>query len=208
MVYNRLHMKLILAQGNPGPEYALSRHNIGFMALDYLREKQKLVDFQPKSKFQALISELSVGNNKIILAKPTTFYNETGRSARAIADFYKIATNDILLIHDELALDFGTIRVRDSGSDAGNKGVRSLISHIGPAFWRIRIGIKNDLTERIQSADFVLAPFAQAEVAALNASVLPSVQSMIDQFLEGSLAVTSEKIVLQNTNVWQIRLNL
>ena len=208
MVYNRLHMKLILAQGNPGPEYALSRHNIGFMALDYLREKQKLVDFQPKSKFQALISELSVGNNKIILAKPTTFYNETGRSARAIADFYKIATNDILLIHDELALDFGTIRIRNSGSDAGNKGVRSLISHIGPDFWRIRIGIKNDLTERIQSADFVLAPFAQAEVAALNASVLPSVQSMIDQFLEGSLAVTSEKIVLQNTNVWQIRLNL
>lgn len=201
MLYNRLHMKLILAQGNPGPEYALSRHNIGFMALDYLREKQKLVDFQPKSKFQALISELSVGNNKIILAKPTTFYNETGRSARAIADFYQIATNDILLIHDELALDFGTIRVRDSGSDAGNKGVRSLISHIGPDFWRIRIGIKNDLTERIQSADFVLAPFAQAEVAALNASVLPSVQSMIDQFLEGSLAVTSEKIVLQNTNV-------
>ena len=194
-------MKLILAQGNPGPEYALSRHNIGFMALDYLREKQKLVDFQPKSKFQALISELSTGNNKIILAKPTTFYNETGRSARAIADFYKIATNDILLIHDELALDFGTIRVRDSGSDAGNKGVRSLISHIGPDFWRIRIGIKNDLTERIQSAGFVLAPFAQAEVAALNASVLPSVQSMIDQFLEGSLAVTSEKIVLQNTNV-------
>ena len=193
-------MKLILAQGNPGPEYALSRHNIGFMALDYLREKQKLVDFQPKSKFQALISELSVGNNKIILAKPTTFYNETGRSARAIADFYKIATNDILLIHDELALDFGTIRVRNSGSDAGNKGVRSLISHIGPDFWRIRVGIKNDLTERIQSADFVLAPFAQAEVAALNASVLPSVQSMIDQFLEGSLAVTSEKIVLQNTN--------
>ena len=201
-------MKLILAQGNPGPEYALSRHNIGFMALDYLREKQKLVDFQPKSKFQALISELSAGNNKIILAKPTTFYNETGRSARAIADFYQIATNDILLIHDELALDFGTIRVRGSGSDAGNKGVRSLISHIGPDFWRIRIGIKNDLTERIQSADFVLAPFAQAEVAALNASVLPSVQSMIDQFLEGSLAVTSEKIVLQNTNGWQIRLNL
>ena len=200
MLYNRLRMKLILAQGNPGPEYALSRHNIGFMALDYLREKQKLVDFQPKSKFQALISELSVGNNKIILAKPTTFYNETGRSARAIADFYQIATNDILLIHDELALDFGTIRVRGSGSDAGNKGVRSLISHIGPDFWRIRIGIKNDLTERIQSAGFVLAPFAQAEVAALNASVLPSVQSMIDQFLEGSLAVTSEKIVLQNTN--------
>ena len=200
MLYNRLHMKLILAQGNPGPEYALSRHNIGFMALDYLHEQQKLVDFQPKSKFQALISELSAGDSKIILAKPTTFYNETGRSARAIADFYKIATNDILLIHDELALDFGTIRVRNSGSDAGNKGVRSLISHIGPDFWRIRVGIKNDLTERIQSADFVLAPFAQAEVAALNASVLPSVQSMIDQFLEGSLAVTSEKIVLQNTN--------
>ena len=194
-------MKLILAQGNPGPEYALSRHNIGFMALDYLREQQKIVDFQPKSKFQALISELSAGGSKIILAKPTTFYNETGRSARAIADFYQIATNDILLIHDELALDFGTIRVRGSGSDAGNKGVRSLISHIGPDFWRIRIGTKNDLTERIQSAGFVLAPFAQAEVAALNASVLPSVQSMIDQFLEGSLAVASEKIVLQNTNV-------
>lgn len=187
-------MKLILAQGNPGPEYALSRHNIGFMALDYLREKQKLVDFQSKSKFQALISELSAGNNKIILAKPTTFYNETGRSARAIADFYQIATNDILLIHDELALDFGTIRVRGSGSDAGNKGVRSLTSHLGPDFWRIRIGINNPLTEHMDSAEFVLSRLSEQEKKALTDSILPEVCSLVTSFIDGSIEPSSRQI--------------
>lgn len=194
MLYNRLHMKLILAQGNPGPEYARSRHNIGFMALDYLHEHQNLVDFQPKSKFQALISELSAGNDKIILAKPTTFYNETGRSARAIADFYQIATNNILLIHDELALDFGTIRVRSSGSDAGNKGVRSLTSHLGPDFWRIRIGINNPLTEHMDNADFVLSRLSEQEKKALTDSILPEVCSLVKSFIDGDIEPSSRQI--------------
>lgn len=194
-------MKLIFAQGNPGPEYASSRHNIGFMALDYMCKHRELAKFQQKSKFQALLSEFLYKDEKIILAKPTTFYNQTGQAARAIADFYGIRPDDILVIHDELALEFGTVRVRNNGSDAGNKGIRSLIAHLGPDFWRIRVGIKNDLAERMQGADFVLASFSQAEKATLTSAILPVVENMIDQFLKGSLSATSENVKNPALNV-------
>lgn len=188
-----IEMKLILAQGNPGPEYASSRHNVGFMALDFICEQRKLPAFQQKTKFQAYISEFSYEGEKVILAKPTTFYNLTGQSARAIADFYRIAPENILIIHDELALDFGTIRVRGAGSDAGNKGIRSLISHIGPDFWRIRAGIHNDLAGRMDSADFVLSQFSTQEKKALMADILPGIDSLVTRFLDNSLESTSTR---------------
>ena len=186
-------MKLVIAQGNPGIEYINSRHNIGFMALDYLQKKHGLGDYQLKTKFNALVSEWTHGGEKIIFAKPATFYNLTGQAARSITDFYRIAPEDILVIHDELALDFGTIRVRYDGSDAGNKGIRSLISHLGPDFWRLRIGIKNDLTPQIDSADFVLSQFSTQEKKALMADILPGIDSLVTRFLDNSLEPTSTR---------------
>src|SRR6266568_2679917 len=130
-------MKLILAQGNPGAEYAKTRHNVGFMALDVYAEKHDL-EFQDKSKFHAQIAEMMPEDEKILFVKPTTFYNETGQAARALADFYKIAPTDILVIHDDLALPFGTLRTREKGSDAGNNGIKSLNAHLGEKYTRIR----------------------------------------------------------------------
>lgn len=191
MVYNIPMVRLIFALGNPSKEYESTRHNVGFMALDAIRADKQLPEFQEKSKFKAEISEFSYDGEKIILAKPTTFYNLTGESARALVDFYQIEPQNVLVIHDELALDFGRLRVRDSGSDAGNKGIRSIISHLGSDFWRLRIGTNSDRPSQIETSDFVLSKFSEQEKKTLKGQIFPKVYEIVDNFLDNSLEPTS-----------------
>lgn len=187
-------MKIIFAQGNPGAQYTRTRHNVGFLSLETLAIEHT-AEFNKKPKFYADIAELSIAGQKVLLVKPTTFYNETGQSARALVDFYKLdAREDLLVIHDELALPFGTIRIRQKGSDAGNNGIKSLNQHLGPDYARIRIGVSNDVRNQINDADFVLSPFTKQESDELTASVLPKVQELITQFCAGSLEMTSHSI--------------
>jgi peptidyl-tRNA hydrolase, PTH1 family len=186
-------MKLILAQGNPGPEYAHTRHNVGFLALDFYAAKQSL-EFQTKSKFQANIAEQTINGEKILLVKPLTFYNETGISARTIADFYKVDIADILVIHDELALPFGTLRTREKGSDAGNNGIKSLNSHLGENYTRIRVGTWNEIADKAGSFDFVLSKFNQEELTKLKTDIFPKISELIADFIAGHHAVTSHKL--------------
>jgi PTH1 family peptidyl-tRNA hydrolase len=186
-------MKLIFAQGNPGPDYATTRHNVGWQVLDALASTQAAT-FSPKPKFLADIAELSLAGEKILLVKPQTFYNETGRSARALIDFYKIDPIDVLVIHDELALPLGTIRVREQGSDAGNNGIKSLNAHLGSNYSRIRIGIANEQLNRIPAADFVLGRFTADEQGQLTKNIIPKALEMIDQFCHGTLAATSHTL--------------
>lgn len=156
-------MKIILTQGNPGPDYMATRHNIGFRLANALAESQG-ASFQAKSKFKAEIAEFSSSGEKILIVKPTTFYNQTGFTARALCDFYKVdPSQDLLVICDDLSLPFGTVRTRQQGSDAGNNGLKSIISTIGDKFPRIKIGIANPLLEKMDSADFVLNRFSLAE---------------------------------------------
>ena len=133
-------MKLVICLGNPGTDYEKSRHNFGFFFANFLKH-----EFGGKwnfnKKFNAEIAEISVAGERILLAKPQTFYNDSGFSARAIMDFYKIPRENLLVIHDEMDLPLGTIRTRTGGEAAGNNGVKSLISHLGTReFSRIRIG--------------------------------------------------------------------
>lgn len=186
-------MKLIFAQGNPGPQYKNSRHNVGFLALDSLVEQQK-TDYVKKPKFHADIAELSLSGEKTLVVKPTTFYNETGQSARLLMDFYKLASTDILVIHDDLALPFGTIRTRQKGSDAGNNGIKSLNAHLGQDYTRIRVGIWNELRERMPDADFVLAGFNRAESKALQETIIPKIIELTNEFCAGTLTTTSHKL--------------
>ena len=172
-------MKIILAQGNPGTEYEKTRHNAGFLAIDFFAH-QKGVQFQSKPKFFADIAEYSEASEKILLIKPTTFYNETGKAARTIAEFYKIETTDMLVIHDELALSFGTLRTRDRGSDAGNNGIKSLNAHLGENYSRIRVGTRNEIADRADSVDFVLSKFTASE--------------LIDDFIAGHHTNTSHSL--------------
>lgn len=176
-------MKLIFAQGNPGPQYDGTRHNAGFYMIDRFAGEQGGI-WNEKSKYAALISELNVGGEKILLAKPTTFYNETGRSARALADFYKLdPAEDILVIHDELALPFGTVRTRSSGSDAGNNGIKSLNVALGQDYRRIRIGIYNGLRDRVDDVDFVIGKFSKEE-----AGKLPEIYAIVKEKFDAFIA--------------------
>lgn len=157
-------MKLIVGLGNTGSQYDGTRHNAGFAMCDAIITDQGY-GFKDSTKHRCLMTDVEVGDEKIIFIKPTTYYNESGQAVRSVADFYKISTKNILVIHDELALPFGTIRSRVGGSHAGNNGIKSIISHIGQDFGRIRIGILNDLRERMDDADFVLSKFSSTEQA-------------------------------------------
>lgn len=186
-------MKVIFAQGNPGSQYTTTRHNVGFQVLDTLAAKHGSA-FTPKPKFFADIAELSVAGEKVLLVKPTTFYNETGRAARALLDFYKLNPADLLAIHDDLALPLGTLRIREKGSDAGNNGIKSLNAHLGPDYMRLRIGIYSDLRDRVHDADFVLANFSKAEADQLARDIIPKCLEIIDDFCRDQLKAASHTL--------------
>lgn len=189
-------MKLIFAQGNPGPDYAKSRHNIGWRVLDAYAKEQGAT-LTTKSKFTADIAELSSDRGeKILLVKPLTYYNETGQSLRSLVDFYKLdPARDILVLHDELMLPLGKIRVRPSGRDAGNNGIKSLNVHIGEQYQRIRIGIWNEYRDRMNDTSFVLEPFSKPENELLNATIIPHAIRLVDDFLSDRLQHTSSSLV-------------
>ena len=187
-------MKILLAQGNPGAQYAGTRHNIGWMILDEYTAALG-VAFKPEKKFAADIATTTIDGEKVLLVKPTTFYNQTGRTARALVDFYNLdPASDLLVIHDDLSLPFGTIRVRDQGSDAGNNGIKSISAHVGPAYWRIRVGIHNELAGRMDASDFVLSTFGSQEKTALVAAVMPDIIQLVEAFIDGALKATSKHL--------------
>ena len=177
-------MKLILALGNPDARYDATRHNVGFWAVDeYVQAKG--LGFTKAPKFKAEIAEFSESGEKIILAKPQTYYNLVGVSFRAIIDFYKIAPEDVLVVSDDLALPLGTVRTRVGGSDAGSNGIKSLIAHGGEATHRLRIGIANEKAELIDKADFVLSKFNKEEAETLR-EIASKIAEIIDEFIAGS----------------------
>lgn len=179
-------MKIIVFQGNFPDKYKKTRHNIGFMLADILCEKHG-GNWLEKSKFTAKIAEISIGDEKVILVKPQTFYNETGRSARQLCDFYKIDwSKDFLAVHDDLSLDFGVVRARLSGSDGGNNGLKSLINNLDSNFPRIKIGIANQFLESMNSADFVLANFSGAEQQQID-KIFAICEDFINKFIKNQL---------------------
>lgn len=146
---------IIVGLGNPGKEYAETRHNVGFRFLDALSEKQGVrID---RAKFHALISDTVIAGHRVLLMKPQTFMNSSGLSVREAADFYKIAPENILVVYDDITLVPGRIRVRKKGSDGGHNGIKSIIMHLGSdAFPRVRIGIGAKPHKDYDLADWVL----------------------------------------------------
>lgn len=185
------YMKVIIGLGNPEERFRQTRHNVGFLTLSRYAET-KGIAFQQRDKFKACIAEYTVAREKVLLVKPTTYYNLVGESAHAISDFYKLDSSDVLVIHDDLALPFGTIRTREKGSDAGNNGIKSLNTHIGPDTARIRIGIANDLRLHIPDADFVLSKFTHDEQSLL-VTLQPKIAELIDDFIRGQFVTTTHR---------------
>lgn len=184
-------MKLILGLGNPEPRYDKTRHDVGFVLCDALAAEWGST-FKHVDKFHADIAESTQNGEKIIIAKPTTYYNEVGQAARALMDFYKLTPEDILVIHDDFALPIGTIRTRYGGSGGGNNGIKSLNAHVGDHTARIRVGIYHELRDRIDDADFVLSKFTTPELQQIT-DQFDTVECLIGSFLAGNFAETTHR---------------
>jgi PTH1 family peptidyl-tRNA hydrolase len=157
-------MQLWVGLGNPGPTYALHRHNVGFMAVDVIAD---LHGFSPwKKQFQGWSAEGRIGTDRIILLKPATFMNESGRSVGEAARFYKVAVEDVTLFHDELDLAPMKVKVKRGGGTAGHNGLRSTEAHIGNAYRRVRIGIGHP-GHRDRVTGYVLGNYHKSETDAL-----------------------------------------
>lgn len=191
-------MKLIVGLNNPGSEYLGTRHNIGEHILRTIIAGNFAGDdaceFQDKPKFKAEICQVQIGDEKVILALPHTFYNLCGESVRVITDFYKIEPKDVLVVHDELALPFGTIRNRVGGSDAGNNGIKSVIQHIGQRFSRIRVGILNEDREKLGDAAFVLSRFSSTEQAQMPDIIKEAKASILSFIQDAEFGATTKRI--------------
>ncbi|GLK63370.1 aminoacyl-tRNA hydrolase [Paracoccus kondratievae] len=158
-------MKLIVGLGNPGTKYAANRHNVGFMAVDRIAADH---GFSPwRDRFQGQISEGRLGGLRITLLKPATFMNLSGQSVGEAMRYLKIAPEDVIVLHDELDLAPGKVRLKTGGGHAGHNGLRSLHQHIGKAYRRLRIGIGHP-GHKDRVAGYVLSDFAKAEEAGLE----------------------------------------
>lgn len=178
-------MKLLIGLGNPGAEYIGTRHNVGFYMADSIARHYETGAFHPKQKFKSELLDFELANQKIILMKPLTYYNNSGEAVRAVMDFYHIPTHDILVMHDDMALSFATVRVRFSGSDAGNNGVKSINQHIGEQYSRIRIGIGQPKADQ-EAASFVLEHLSTNQQEILS-QVATHVTHLVKQFASGEL---------------------
>lgn len=190
MIYTSC-MKVIFGIGNPEKRYAETRHNVGFMVLDTLAS-QLGASFKRNDKFHADITQTTIGGQKILLVKPTTYYNLVGQSARAILDFYKLNSTDFLVIHDDLNLPIGTLRTRLGGSDGGNNGIKSLNTHLGVETARLRVGIWTDQHQVADKANFVLDTLNSEEHSTIE-GLQAQIREIIDHFVDGSFQATTYK---------------
>jgi PTH1 family peptidyl-tRNA hydrolase len=153
-------MRLLVGLGNPGPGYAGHRHNIGAMAADAIHRRH---GFGPwKARFQGYAAEGVVDGVKVLALKPATYMNRSGEAVQAALQFYKLAPEDVVVIYDEIDLKPGQIRVKKGGGAAGHNGIRSIDAHIGPEFWRIRLGVGHPGAPELVHR-YVLQDFAKAE---------------------------------------------
>ncbi|MDA8230606.1 MAG: aminoacyl-tRNA hydrolase [Magnetospirillum sp.] len=168
-------MLLVVGLGNPGLDYARNRHNIGFMAADQLVRRHS---FSPwKAKFQGEVAEGVIGGEKVMVLKPHTYMNLSGQSAGAAARFLKVPVEDLVVLHDELDLPAGRLRVKRGGGAGGHNGLKSLDSHLGRDYRRVRLGIGHP-GDKDRVAGYVLHDFAKADQAWLE----PLLDAVADAF--------------------------
>ncbi len=169
-------MYLIIGLGNPEKKYDNTRHNIGFGMLDFLVDRLGLDKFKLNQKFKSEIAMGEWDGKRIILVKPQTYMNSSGVAVQLLKNYYKIQSENIIIIYDELDLLFGETRVRHEGSSAGHKGIKSIIEYLATdKFSRVRVGIRNKEAEKMEADKFVLAKFSFWEKRKLKNNILPQV---------------------------------
>ena len=178
-------MILIVGLGNPGKNYSNTRHNIGFMAVDEIAANFQFSIFNFQSILNTKISKGIFKNRKIILTKPQTFMNNSGVAVKKLIRNLKLEIKNLIVIYDDLDLPFNKIRIRPTGSSAGHKGIQSIINNLkSDNFIRIRIGIRNELTEKLPAEKFVLKKFSRAEQKILKEKILPQIPQIIETILK------------------------
>ncbi|MGE5257698.1 MAG: aminoacyl-tRNA hydrolase [Hyphomicrobiales bacterium] len=159
-------LRLVVGLGNPGPRYAATRHNIGFRVLDRLAAEFAIEI--SREKFTAVFGRGRIEDVEVVLAKPLAFMNRSGPPVRSLAEFFRISSQDLLVIHDDIDLDYGRLKIKEKGGHGGHNGIRSLIDAFGGGdFVRLRVGIGRSETGEQPVADYVLDHFMRGEAADL-----------------------------------------
>jgi len=169
---------IIIGLGNPGKKYELTRHNVGFMVIDNLADAGEFPGFRMREEYRALVSKGTVSGDKVLLVKPQTYMNRSGQAVAGIMQNLSEPISDLLVISDDYSLPFGGIRFRRDGSSGGHKGLQSIIEQLGNnKFHRLRIGI--GLSERVDSAEFVLERFTKAEEKEMKLIIPQAVDAIV-----------------------------
>jgi len=176
---------LVAGLGNPGSEYDRTRHNLGFLTVDELAERLGAGKLKRSRKHSAIVAEARDGDDRLVLAKPQTFMNLSGRSIASLMNFYKVPLGDVIVVHDELDLPFGVVRVKLGGGTAGHNGLRSIVPAIGSDFVRVRVGIGRPMGRK-DPVDFVLEAFTKSEA--------PEVPAIVDRAADAVLSVVREGV--------------
>jgi peptidyl-tRNA hydrolase, PTH1 family len=175
---------LIVGLGNPGKDYAGTRHNIGFAAVDRFVADHDFPGWIEKKDLKCYFTQSQMGDTKVIVIKPATFMNLSGEAVQAVVHFYKINPEHTVAVHDELDIPFGQIRTRLGGGSAGHNGVKSITQHLGEQYGRIRIGIGPKLHEQQDSADFVLGRFTEEQEPQIK-NLTREVSAVLSEFVYG-----------------------
>jgi PTH1 family peptidyl-tRNA hydrolase len=162
-------LQIVVGLGNPGPEHRLTRHNAGFWFVDALA-RQHGAQFRSHSRYQGEIAKVTVDGTDLVLLKPQTYMNRSGLAIRALMDYVKAPVSEILVVHDDLDLPIGVARLKLGGGHGGHNGLRDTITHLGPDFWRLRLGVGHP-GDKSQVIDYVLQRAQPAEESAIVESI-------------------------------------
>ncbi len=185
-------MLLLVGLGNPGPRHENNRHNVGFMAVDAIVRRHSFG--MERTRFQALVAEGVIAGRKTMAMKPTTFMNESGRAVGEAVRFFKLAPEQVVVIYDEVDLALGKVRTKQGGGHAGHNGVRNIIQHIGPDFWRVRVGIGHP-GDKEKVHGHVLGDFSKADQ--------PMVDKIVDAIADAAPLIAVEDFNAFMTKVMQ-----
>jgi peptidyl-tRNA hydrolase, PTH1 family len=177
-------LKLIVGLGNPGPEYARTRHNAGFWLVDELARRHGGT-FRYEAKHQAELARIRIGGQEVWLARPMTFMNRSGGPVSSVLGFYKIAPAEMLVAHDEIDLPSGTVRLKDAGGHGGHNGLRDLIAAQGDGFWRLRIGVGHPGSKN-EVVDFVLTHAGKDEQRAIDETIVAGADAIEEMLRSGA----------------------
>jgi peptidyl-tRNA hydrolase, PTH1 family len=188
-------LKIIVGLGNPGPEYARTRHNAGFWLVDELARRHG-GSFRFEGKHQAELARTRIGGDEVWLLKPMTFMNRSGGPVSSVLGFYKLSVAQMLVAHDEIDLPSGTVRLKEGGGHGGHNGLRDLLAAQGDAFWRLRIGVGHPGVKH-EVVDFVLTRASAAEQAVIDESVRAGADA-IEEMLRNGAQIAMNKLHARN----------